>query len=330
VVIAARIRAALATRAPHAARAVSIAAAMAAIAAAAPALADVDDAVLDAPAPPTLPALAHRELVLRVEHTVAAIEPASRPPSGDGRAVTWQVHTEIEHPVARRTWYVGLAQDLASAAMPGVGRATLFGNPELWGRGVWSSVLGLSSGGTLGVVLPVPRAPTPVESEALSTLRTVRPWDVAYFLDTTLTFRPSYDIRHVVGGFIIQMRQGLDVSIPLKSTSAPTPFLPAAKENPIDLTARATLYLGYRLERFVGVGLEVWEVYQITADVPDDKRAAIALSPSVRLLLGRVAPAFSLLVPLSTPLRGEASSYVAGRVNVDFAFDVGLGHAKAP
>ncbi len=298
-----------------------------ALAAASTARADPDDSVLDAPAPPTLPALAHRELVLSTENTVAAIEPAVRPAHGDGRAVTWQLHAALEAPLARRTWYLGLAQDVATAALPGVGRAMLAGNPEIWGRGLWSSVLGLSSGGTLGIVLPVPRALSSVESAALSTLRTVRPWDVAYFLDTTLTFRPSYDIRHVVGGFIVQLRQGVDVSIPLKREAAPTPFLPAAAQNPIDLTARATLYLGYRLLPAIGVGLEVWEVYQITADVPDDKRAAFAISPSVRFLFARVQPALSLLVPIATPLRGEVESYVAGRLHVDFAFDIGHGRA---
>lgn len=292
------------------------------------ALAEPNDAILDAPAPPTLPALAHRELVLSLEHTAAALAPSVHPQTGDGRAVAWIMHTELEVPLAARTWYVGVAQDLATAAVPGTGAAFLAGNPEIWGRGLWSSVLGLSAGGGVGIVLPVPRSLNPVQSEALATVRTVRPWDMAYFLDTTLTFRPSYDIRHVVGGFIVQLRQGIDVSLPLHQESAPTPFVAPSRQNPFDLTARATLYLGYRAAPALGVGLEVWEVYQITADLPDDKRAAFAVSPSIRFLFPRVQPAFSLLFPIATPLRGEVESYVAGRVHLDFAFDIGYGRAE--
>jgi cation transporter-like permease len=40
-------------------------------------------------------------------------------------------------------------------------------------------------------------------------------------------------------------------------------------------------------------------------------------------MLGRVAPALSVLVPLTTPLRGEAASYYAARLNVAFDFDAG-------
>jgi hypothetical protein len=43
----------------------------------------------------------------------------------------------------------------------------------------------------------------------------------------------------------------------------------------------------------------------------------------VRLILGRVAPAFSLLFPISTPLQGAAASYYAARFNVGFDFDAG-------
>lgn len=105
-------------------------------------------------------------------------------------------------------------------------------------------------------------------------------------------------------------------------------FVAPSRQNPFDLTARATLYLGYRVAPALGVGLEVWEVDQITADVPDDRRAAFAVSPSVRFLFSRVQPAFSLLFPIATPLRSDVAAYVAGRVHLDFAFDVGYGRAE--
>lgn len=266
--------------------------------------------LLDAPAPPTLPALAHPSNTYTFEYTAASIAPIGTP--SDGRAYAWYAHNEIEAPLQPRKWYLGAAHDVVSGAVPGTGHDFFFGNPELWGRGLWSSVVGLSSGGGFGLVLPLPRAPSDAALEVLRTVRVVRPWDSAYFTDRVLTLRPWFDIRHVTGRFIFQLRQGIDVAFPLREL--------VSGEHRIDYTARATFYVGYRLADAVGLGLEIWEVYTISADVADDKRASVTLSPSIRFLLGRVAPALSVLLPLTTPLRGEAASYYGARFNVSFDF----------
>lgn len=290
----------------------------------APAIAAPDPSdVLDAPAPPTLPALAHANLGYTFEYTAAFIEP-NDPTSS--KAYAWFVHNEIEQPIVSRKWYIGLANDVAAASVPGVGRAIVVGNPEVWGRGVWSSALGLSSGGGLGTVLPVPRSLDPYQSEVLRTVRVVRPWDVAYFNDLTLTFRPWLDIRYVTKRLIVQLRQGIDWSIALSDdppTCVKAPCDPKPPAGRTDITARLTLYAGYRATRAVGLGLELWEVYQVTADLPDDKRAAFAISPSVRFILPYVQPALSALFPIATPLRGDVASYYALRFNVGFTFNVG-------
>jgi hypothetical protein len=289
--------------------------ALAGIAAAALAAADAraDDraAALDAPAPPTLPALVHPTLVDTFEITIASIDPGK----GSGRAYAWFLHDEIEYPIVSRVFYVGAAHDVVSGAVPGQGRDFFFGAPEVWTRAVWSSVIGLKSGGGLGVVLPAPRDLTASEAVVFDTVRVVRPWDAAYFTDQTVTLRPWIDVGHAVGRFTLQLRQGLDVAIVARALHK--------DERRTDLTARTTFYAGFRLAQILGVGLEIWETYAITADLPDDRRAAFAVSPSVRLMLGRVAPAFSLLLPIATPLRGDAASYVAARFNVGFAFDAG-------
>lgn len=270
------------------------------------------DEVLDAPAPPTLPALAHKDLRFTFEYTAASIE--LNQPTGTGvRSYAWFAHTDLELPIVPRKWYMGLAYDTAAATVPGVGRDFFPGNPELTARGLWSSVQGFSAGGGLGIVLPVPRELGADQATILRAARTIRPWDAAYFTDLTLTFRPSFDIRHVIGRFTFQLRQGIDWSIALPKAKASGPGT--------DMTARATFYIGYRAAEPVGVGLELWEVYQVTADVPDDKRAAFAISPSIRFLLPRVQPALSVLVPLSTPLRGEVASYYGARFNVSFDFE---------
>ncbi|MFO0759462.1 MAG: hypothetical protein U0359_23425 [Byssovorax sp.] len=293
-------------------------------------------ALLDAPAPPTLPALAHPGLNYTFEYTAAAIAPSEEGSTG-ARAFAWFAHNEVELPVESRKWYIGAAHDIAAGAVPGLGKNLFLGNPEIWGRGLWSSVVGLSTGGGLGVVLPLPRSPSEDEVRVLHTVRVVRPWDSAYFLDRTVTLRPFIDIRHVVGRFLFQIRQGVDIDYvirPLRITETPV-IVPGAvlsslsSEHRLDFVARATVYAGVRATREVGLGLEVWEVYQITAEIPDDKRASVAVSPSVRLMLGRVAPAFSVLLPITTPLRGEAASYYAARLNVSFDFDLGKASSLA-
>src|SRR5262249_8131411 len=144
--------------------------------------------VLDAPAPPTLPALAHPSLTYTFEYTAASIEPTGTPTGG--RAYAWFTHNELEFPLESRRWYLGAAHDLAAGAVPSVGHDFFLGSPELWGRGLWSSVVGLSSGGGFGLVLPIPREPTATALKVLSTVSVVRPWDSAYFTDRILTLRP--------------------------------------------------------------------------------------------------------------------------------------------
>lgn len=279
------------------------------------ALTEEEAAVFDAPAPPTLPALTRRDLTFTFEITAAMLE---HDPQGTGdNAYAWSAHGELELPVVPRRWFIGAAHEVAAAAVPGVDRRILAGNPELWGRGVWSSVRGLSSGGGLGVVVPVPRSLTAPEQEVLATARTIRPWDAAYFSDLTMVVRPWFDIRHVTGPFIFQFRQGLDWSLVLRELEPDEPQ--------IDLTARATFYFGFRATRSIGLGLELWEVYQLTADprVADDARAAFAISPSIRFMFPLVQPALSVLFPIATPLRGQVDTYYAARLNVGFSFPTG-------
>jgi hypothetical protein len=300
-------------------RAVALAAAAVTLALGGAARAQDRTAILDAPAPPTLPALAHPTLNDTFEITVAGIDPGG----GKAQASAFFLHDELEYPLISRKWYVGAAHDVAAGAVPGTGHDIFLGSPEIWTRGLWSSITGLSAGGGLGVVLPIPHGLSASAETIFQTVRVVRPWDAAYFTDRVLTLRPWIDIRHVVWRFVFQLRQGLDVQIAVR------PLAPY--EERAEYVARTAFYVGFRLAKPIGIGLEAWEVYQISANLcgatpncfDDDRRAAFSVSPSVRLLLGRIEPAFSLLFPVSTPLRGEAASYWAARFNVGFDFDVG-------
>lgn len=281
-----------------------------------------EDSVFDAPAPPTLPALTRRDLTFTFEYTAASIETERSSIGAGAAAYAGFSHAELELPLVPRKWFLGAAHDVANAAVPGVGRGLLFGSPELWGRGVWSSVRGLASGGGLGIVIPVPHDLSRGGGEVLRTARVVRPWDASYFNDLTLTFRPWFDMRHITGPFIFQLRQGIDWSVVVRDL--------APGERRTDLAVRAAFYFGFRVAQPVGIGLELWEVYQLTADVPDDRRAAFVISPSVRFILPLVQPAISVLVPIATPLRGDVESYYAARLNVGFTFPAGPRADDAP
>lgn len=282
----------------------------------APSALAAEGADAEAPGPPSLAPLAHDGDTYTLEYTLARIAPNAVGGASGDAAYAWFAHGALEMPLVPRAWYVGVAHDVAAAALPGGGQAILAGNPELWGRGLWSSVRGLASGGGLGLVVPVPRELSREEQVVLRTVRVVRPWDVAYFDDRAWTFRPWLDIRHLAGPLVLQLRQGMDGAL---------------LDGTFDLTARLTFFAAVRPLRELGVGVEVWEIYAITSDrVPDDKRATFAVSPSFRLDLGAVGAALALLFPIETPLRGDVSDFQAARLVTDFRFDLPFPRPSSP
>lgn len=260
-------------------------------------------------APPTLPALRHAGTAFELEYLGAGVGQA--PLAGFtslGSAFAWMTRLEGEVAVAPRRWFVGGAWDFASAAAPGIGRALLHGNPELWLRGAWAHPDGLVAGGGLGWMIPLPRSDAPEVRAAQETVRAVHAWDAATFSTNELTLRPAFDVRWASGPVTLQFRSGLDVAIDVEE----------ARTN---LVARAGLFGGLQAGRWMCLGAELSEVYPITADIPDAERAAVTLSPSVRFRVGALEPGLSLLVPLSTPLEGVADGFFAVRLHVRLAIE---------
>ncbi len=264
----------------------------------------MDDALLDLAAPPTLPALTERAATAELVYAGAGVARVDDEGADDGPGFLWLSHLEGEVPLGTRAWHAGLAWDVASAAAAGKGRSIIWGNPELWARAVGWHESGLAGGGSLGFVLPFPRDD---EDRALEDqVRVVRPWDTGYFSDSILTIRPAFDARVVLPPVVLQMRQGLDVSYGFDDGRA-------------DVVARIATYAGWELIPRVTAGLELWQIYSITAEVDDDKRAAFTLSPSLRLRTELLEPGLSFLFPLSTPLEGIATAFFAARVHVRVA-----------
>lgn len=287
------------------------------------------DYILDTQAQPDQPGLSHRGVAFNFEYLVASAEPTDVTtvrPIRDARAYAYAVRWLLDVPLASRRWYVGVSSDVAAASVPSGesaesgGSTVVFGNPVLWGRGLWSSESGLSAGGGLEAVVPIPRTYSPLESEVVRVIRVVRPLSYANFLDQALTARPYFDLRHVTGPVTLQMRQGVDFSILLRDHDD--------SENRYDLAAYLTAYVGVETFKTLDLGLEVAEVYQITADVStpdcvapcDENRVQVTLSPMLRFRLPPLYPTLSALFPLSTPLRSEVASYWALRLHMNVLF----------
>jgi hypothetical protein len=268
-----------------------------------------DDARVEPIVPPTLPSLTHRDPTFGYQLTGAGIGEEPRAAKGSAKtAYAWFAHSEIDYPVTPRRWFFGAAWDVASGVAPGLGRELLVGSPEVSVRGVWSNKSGLSAGGSLGMVVPLGRDLSSRGRAVLSMVRAVRPWDSAYFQESALTARPALDMRLVVSPFLFQLRQGLDVSY-------------SFTEGHSDVSARMSAYVGVDLAKTIALGLELFEIYPITAVIPDDKRAAFTFSPSVRFRFGNVEPGIGVLMPFNTPLGGTASAFFAVRLGVTVVVD---------
>ena len=285
--------------------------------------------ILDALGPPSSPGLSHRGVAFSFEYAVAGAEATdvvSSLPIETGLAYAYSARWLAEAAFQQRRWYFGATSGVAAASVPSgdtpeTGGSTLvLGNPELWLRGLWSNVSGLSAGGGLGMVVPVPRTFSGLENQVVRIIRVVRPADDSHFQDMTVTARPFFDIRHIAGPVTLQMRQGLDFSLLLRDRDE--------SENRYDLAGFLTAYVGVATLDELTLAIEVSEVYQLTADVSsrqclapcDEHRAAFTLSPIVRLHLPPLSPALSAVIPLSTPLRKEVASYLAFRLHLDATF----------
>ncbi len=73
-------------------------------------------------------------------------------------------------------------------------------------------------------------------------------------------------------------------------------------------------YVGYRVARPLGLGIEAFEVYFLDSSVPDDHRASFAVSPNVRLMIPYVQPAVSFVTSLGDPLFANYDAWWAVRL----------------
>jgi hypothetical protein len=192
-----------------------------------------------APRPPTLPELTHAETEATLEATGGAIL------SNTGGDVThaYVQRLALEVPVGLRRWYVGATYEFAASG----GRA-VSGNLELGGRTLWATPTGLAFGGGVDLIAPTAQFDEsgPASKTALDA-RSLRPWDVAFFVPNAVGGRPFVDVRAIDGPFVAQFRQALDLMV-----STRPPWTPR-------IYATVGVYLGLWATREVAAGIEACE-----------------------------------------------------------------------
>ncbi len=272
----------------------------------------------DAPRPPTLPELTHPDVELTGESTIGFLHPSAdaqtgvRPPN----VGAYVQRFSLEWPLGIRRFFVGGTYELAAGAPPGGGTFKFIGgNADVHARTVWATSTGLAFGGGVGVTIPIPNFNPGSDAARISTAAaTIRPWDEAFFQPGYLTFRPFFDVRDVDGPLVLQLREGLDFQLNTENWPG------------FQVVAVLAAYIGYRVLRTLGVGVEAFELYYLPkgGPVPDDRRAVFAIAPSIRLMTPYVQPALSFVTNIGKPLYapvGAVDSWWALRLAATVVWD---------
>lgn len=267
----------------------------------------------DRASPPSIADLTHRGVWLGFEETVASVKPKTEAGVAVGRSVATMSRLETEAEVSAQRWFLGAAAAVAYGKEADKGSsAFLFGYPEIWGRGVWADQVGLTYGGGLSLTVPTfTRGKGSKSARVADNVRVVRPWDFPAFADNTFTATPYLDARVVDGRVTIQLRQGIAFGGLVAEARIPQ----------ASLVSRTTLFVSYQPIDQLSLGLEVWEVYFLTADLPDYQRGVFAVSPSVRLMTRTFQPALSVILPYDRPLFDRAESFWAVRLTFGAILD---------
>ncbi len=258
------------------------------------------------PRPPTLPELTHRDAEGTLEATAGAILPNT----GGALTHAYVQRLALEVPVgSMRRWYIDANYEFAAAD----GRA-VSGNLELGGRTLWATPTGLAFGGGVDLIVPTalfgqngPAAKSALDAASL------RPWDVAFFVPGAVGGRPFVDVRAIDGRFVIQFRQALDL---LTTTTSPGSSF---------IYATLGVYIGFWATHAIAAGFEAFESYAIAVPdflkINDAERAAVVISPNVRLVLPWVEPAISVFTNVGTPLQGASERIWGFRLAFTAVYD---------
>lgn len=251
--------------------------------------------------PPTVPSLAHRDFHFNYQLIGAGFGAPFENDDGAALGFVWFTHFAGEYPMVPAKWYFGASFDMAFGVIEGLAPRALFGDPEFWVRGVWTSKNGLEAGGSISAIVPTASDLNRNAEELQRSVEVIRPWDTSYFSRSSLTLRPAFDVAYQWDWFLIQLRQGLDVSYAIDTDEG-------------SISGHTDLLLNVTAADLVDIALEGFETYDLTRDLPDSERGALTLAPAVSLRFKDFRPGVSALVPIGTPLGGDARSFFAVRL----------------
>ncbi len=271
--------------------------------------------------PPTMFDLTHRYPELMLETTHAAVT------SDSGTSLVRVDRLSFEMPIVPLRWYVGVAWDGAIGSDDNASPRFIPGNPELWGRGVWTAAYGLSFGGGLSLVIPTTytnsTAALPTSNAAIA----VRGWDQALFATNDVaTLRPSLDVRLVTGPVTVHYRQTLEIASNFGDVS-------------FRFAAVGTLFFGVRFSKLVSAGADLIEYYSLDPDpkIPDDQRPYFAVGAHVSLDTRYFRPSMGFMTNIGSPLDAISrigapltrapTSFVGAYFSLDFPI---LGRKNTP
>lgn len=196
----------------------------------------------------------------------------------------------FEYPIVSPRWYVGAAYDTAIGHDDDGSPRFVPGNPEIWGRGVWSASYGLSFGG--GFSLVIPTGSYSVTNAAATTAFAAiaaRGWDRALFDPDNGTLRPFLDVRLVTGPITVQYRQALEIA---------TDFGDVA----FRFAAVGTFFFGIRFSKLISAGVDLIEYYRLDPGLDDDQRPYFAIGAHVSLTTRYFQPSLGLMTNIGSPL----------------------------
>ncbi|MEO8878146.1 MAG: hypothetical protein ABI461_21315 [Polyangiaceae bacterium] len=243
----------------------------------------------DAPRPTMMPEVTHSDGEVTLEQTSGSVTP--RGFGNVGHLPIQLTRLAVEQPIVSRLVFVGGTYQGAfgspsSAQDPKV----IGGNLELYGRAIWATRTGLAFGGGLGFMLPTAQFErgSSVNNLARAAIA-LRPWDYMFFNQGIFGVRPFLDLRYIIGPVILQVRETFDGNFDVEN------------KNDLDVDVVGTFFVAVRVRKDLAAGVELGELYRITADIPDNERANWTVSPMIRLILPRLQPALSAMTNLSDP-----------------------------
>lgn len=248
----------------------------------------------EAPRPTTMAELTHPDGEGTIEETAGVVSPRG---NGDtGHVGVSVARIAVEQPVYSRLVFVGGTYEAAYGEPSAPTKSKILsGNLEAYGRAVWATRTGLAFGGGLGFLFPTAHfdGTSPIQGLADGAIA-LRPWDYAFFQDNLFAVRPFVDMRYLVGPVTLQLRETFDGTFGAQGRSG------------FDVDVESAFFAAVRPRQNFAVGIELAQLYRVSANIPDADRSDFTIAPMIRLIFPRLQPFLAFQSSLGDPYYGGA------------------------